>query len=182
VQTHVEAVSGKAIGGTGPRLHWSVRPRLARSTADLLNIIQAIENRGKLPLSRGAMGQHLIGGRQTDADGGIAEFERDLIPLRTNEGRARARQSGIKFGPKFRLSPHQLQEIRQRMELGESCRFLARSYGVSPNTISRVRRSYLARVTPNSQDHKFARPTSPNPTGRRGMPSDNALATNPAPL
>jgi len=122
VQTHVEAVSGKAIGGTGPRLHWSVRP-----------------NRGKLPLSRGAMGQHLIGGRQTDADGGIAEFERDLIPLRTNEGRARARQSGIKFGPKFRLSPHQLQEIRQRMELGESCRFLARSYGVSPNTISRVR-------------------------------------------
>ena len=71
--------------------------------------------------------------------GGIAEFEKDLIALRTNEGRARARQSGVKFGPKFKLSPHQIEEIRKRREAGESCRFLARSYGVSANTISRVR-------------------------------------------
>jgi DNA invertase Pin-like site-specific DNA recombinase len=70
---------------------------------------------------------------------GVAEFERDLILLRTNEGRVRARQSGIKFGPKFKLSPHQIEEIRRRREAGESCRFLARSYGVSPNTISRIR-------------------------------------------
>jgi hypothetical protein len=29
--------------------------------------------------------------------------------------------------------------IRKRREAGESCRFLARSYGVSANTISRIR-------------------------------------------
>lgn len=64
---------------------------------------------------------------------------RDLIALRTSEGRARARRSGIKFGPKFKLSPHQMEEIRRRKEAGDSCRLLARSYKVSPNTISRVR-------------------------------------------
>jgi DNA invertase Pin-like site-specific DNA recombinase len=71
--------------------------------------------------------------------GGVAEFERDLIALRTNDGRLRARQSGVKFGPKFKLSPLQIEEIRRRKEAGESCRFLARSYNVSPNTISRIK-------------------------------------------
>ena len=70
---------------------------------------------------------------------GVAEFERDLIALRTSDGRERAKKSGVKFGPKFKLSPHQVEEIRRRRELGEFCRFLARSYGVSPNTISRVK-------------------------------------------
>src|SRR6185436_16816665 len=70
---------------------------------------------------------------------GVAEFERDLISLRTSDGRERAKRAGVKFGPKPKLSRHQIEEVRLRKELGESCRFLARSYGVSPNTISRVR-------------------------------------------
>ena len=70
---------------------------------------------------------------------GVAEFERHLIALRTSEGRQRAKKSGVKFGPKFKLSPHQIDEVGRRKENGESCRFLARSYGVSPNTISRVK-------------------------------------------
>jgi predicted transcriptional regulator len=37
------------------------------------------------------------------------------------------------------MSSPQIEEIRKRRELGESCRFLARSYKVSPNTISRIR-------------------------------------------
>ena len=45
----------------------------------------------------------------------------------------------MKFGPKFKLSPHQMEEIRKRKEAGESCRFLARFYGVGANTISRVK-------------------------------------------
>jgi hypothetical protein len=39
----------------------------------------------------------------------------------------------------LKLSPHQIEEIKKRREAGESCRFLARSYGVSANTISSVR-------------------------------------------
>ena len=69
--------------------------------------------------------------------GGLAEFERELIKIRTSEGRERAKRAGVKMGRK--LSAHQIAEIRSRKANGESVRFLARSYRVSPNTISRVR-------------------------------------------
>jgi len=116
--------------------------RLARSTADLLNIIQATAKKGATFLSLAepwANTSTPVGRLMLTVLGGIAEFQKDLIALRTSEGRARARQSGIKFGPKFKLNPHQIEEIRKRREAGESCRFLARSYGVSPNTISRIK-------------------------------------------
>ena len=71
--------------------------------------------------------------------GGLAEFERELIKARTTEGRERAKRAGVKMGRKPLLTPHQIAEIRGRKAGGESVRFLARSYGVSPNTISRVR-------------------------------------------
>jgi hypothetical protein len=38
---------------------------------------------------------------------GIAEFERDLILQRTNEGRARAKAEGTRFGCKPNLTKHQ---------------------------------------------------------------------------
>jgi DNA invertase Pin-like site-specific DNA recombinase len=116
--------------------------RLARSTSDLLHIIQATAKKGASFLSLAepwANTTSALGKLMLTVLGGIAEFERDLIALRTHEGRQRAKQSGVKFGPKFKLSPHQIDEIRKRREAGESCRFLARSYGVSANTISRVR-------------------------------------------
>jgi len=71
--------------------------------------------------------------------GGLAEFERELIKARTTEGRERAKRAGVKMGRKPLLTPHQIAEIRGRKAGGESVRFLARSYGVSPNTISRVK-------------------------------------------
>ena len=71
--------------------------------------------------------------------GGLAEFERELIKARTSEGRARAIKAGIRMGRKLKLSPHQTAEVRERKAGGEGVRFLARSYGVSPNTISRIR-------------------------------------------
>jgi DNA invertase Pin-like site-specific DNA recombinase len=116
--------------------------RLARSTFDLLNIIKsaAAEEAHFLSLNEPwANTSSAVGKLMLTVLGGVAEFERDLIALRTNDGRVRARQSGVKFGPKFKLSPLQIEEIRRRKEAGESCRFLARSYNVSPNTISRIK-------------------------------------------
>jgi DNA invertase Pin-like site-specific DNA recombinase len=71
--------------------------------------------------------------------GGLADFERELIKIRTSDGSERARRAGVKMGRKPILSAHQIVEIRSRKENGESDRFLARSYRVSPNTISRVK-------------------------------------------
>jgi DNA invertase Pin-like site-specific DNA recombinase len=69
--------------------------------------------------------------------GGLAEFERYLILSRTAEGRTRAKASGVKFGRKPTLTPHQRMEALARRAAGEVD--IARSYAVSHSTISRLR-------------------------------------------
>ena len=116
--------------------------RLARSTIDLLTIIKAIADKGCLFKSLAdpwADTTTPAGRLMLTVLGGLAEFERELIKSRTSEGRERAKRAGIRMGRKPKLSPHQIAEVRVRKAGGESVRFLARSYGVSPNTISRVR-------------------------------------------
>jgi DNA invertase Pin-like site-specific DNA recombinase len=116
--------------------------RLARSTLDLLNIVTATAGKQANFLSLAepwANTNTPLGKLMLTVLSGVAEFERDLIALRTSDGRERAKKAGVKFGPKFKLSGHQVQEIRKRKEAGESCRFLGRSYGVSANTISRIK-------------------------------------------
>jgi DNA invertase Pin-like site-specific DNA recombinase len=116
--------------------------RLARSTIDLLTIVKHIADRGCLfkSLADPWCDSTTPAGRLLlTVLGGLAEFERELIKARTSEGRERAKRAGVKMGRKRLLSPHQIVEIRGRKAGGESVRFLARSYGVSPNTISRVR-------------------------------------------
>jgi DNA invertase Pin-like site-specific DNA recombinase len=72
--------------------------------------------------------------------GGLAEFERDLIRARTSEGRERAKARGVKMGPKYKLTPHQIGEaIKRRDEGEEPLREIARTYNVSHSTISRLR-------------------------------------------
>jgi DNA invertase Pin-like site-specific DNA recombinase len=50
---------------------------------------------------------------------GLAEFERELIKIRTSEGRERAKRAGVKMGRKPILSAHQIAEIRSRKANGE---------------------------------------------------------------
>jgi DNA invertase Pin-like site-specific DNA recombinase len=116
--------------------------RLARSTIDLLTTIKQIADKGCLfkSLAEPWADTTTPAGRlMLTVLGGLAEFERELIKIRTSEGRERARRAGVKMGRKPILSAHQIAEIRSRKANGESVRFLARSYRVSPNTISRVR-------------------------------------------
>jgi len=116
--------------------------RLARSTIELLTTIKQIADKGCLfrSLADPWADTTTPGGRlMLTVLGGLAEFERELIKARTMDGRERAKRSGVRMGRKPILSPHQVAEIRGRKAGGESVRFLARSYGVSPNTISRVR-------------------------------------------
>jgi DNA invertase Pin-like site-specific DNA recombinase len=116
--------------------------RLARSTIDLLSIVKQIADGGCLFKSLAdpwADSTSPAGRLLLTILGGLAEFERELIKARTTEGRERAKRAGVKMGRKPLLSPHQIAEIRGRKANGESVRFLARSYRVSPNTISRVR-------------------------------------------
>ncbi len=116
--------------------------RLARSTIDLLTTIKAIADKGCLFKSLGepwADTTTPAGRLMLTVIGGLAEFERELIKIRTSEGRELAKKNGVRMGRKPLLTPHQIAEVRERKAVGESVRHLARSYGVSPNTISRVR-------------------------------------------
>ena len=115
--------------------------RLARSTRDLLDTLDTIQ-------ARGAAFRSL---RDPWADtttphgrlivtvlGGLAEFERELILSRTGEGRQRAKARGVKFGPKFSLTPQQRAWVGAERGKGESVRHLARIMGVSKATIGRI--------------------------------------------
>jgi DNA invertase Pin-like site-specific DNA recombinase len=68
----------------------------------------------------------------------MAEDERLRIIKRTHEGRQIARAKGVRMGRKPKLTAHQQQEARQRIAKGEPTRDLAKSYGVSISTISRL--------------------------------------------
>jgi DNA invertase Pin-like site-specific DNA recombinase len=115
--------------------------RLARSTRDLLNVLDAI--------AKADAGFKSLGDAWADTTtphgrlmltvlGGLAEFERELILARTSDGRARAMANGVEFGRKPKLTPHQRQEAVARLANGEAQRDIARSYNVSQATISRL--------------------------------------------
>jgi DNA invertase Pin-like site-specific DNA recombinase len=114
--------------------------RLARSTRDLLNTLDAIGKAGATFRSLGdAWATTTPHGRlMLTVLGGLAEFERHLILTRTAEGRDRAKARGVQFGRKLKLTPHQRQEALTRRAAGEVLVEIARSYAVSHSTISRL--------------------------------------------
>ena len=92
--------------------------RLARSTRDLLNLLDAIGKAGagfKSLSDAWADTTTPHGPLMLTVLGGLAEFERELIIARTGEGRSRAQARGVKFGRPTALTPHQRQEASQRL-------------------------------------------------------------------
>src|SRR6266568_1624416 len=115
--------------------------RLARSTRDLLNVLATVgEHEAGFRSLRDAWADTTTphGRLMLTVLGGLAEFERELIRARTGDGRARAKARGVKFGRPAALTPHQRAEALQRLAMGEVQADLARSYGVSQATISRL--------------------------------------------
>ena len=75
--------------------------RLARSTRDLLNILDTVAKAGAgfRSLADAWADTTTPHGRlMLTVLGGLAEFERELIRARTGEGRKRAQARGVKFG------------------------------------------------------------------------------------
>ena len=57
----------------------------------------------------------------------MAEDERERITKRANGGRQAAKARGVKFGRKAKLTQHQIEIARQRMQAGESARSIAQA-------------------------------------------------------
>src|SRR5215831_18457640 len=133
----------KAIAalGTNDILLVTRLDRLARSTRDLLNVLAAVAERGagfKSIADAWADTTTPHGRLMLTVRGGLAEFERELIRARTDEGRRRAQAIGVRCGRKLKLTPHQIAEAVRRRDAGEALVEIGRSYNVSHSTISRL--------------------------------------------
>jgi DNA invertase Pin-like site-specific DNA recombinase len=110
--------------------------RLSRDTTDLLVIAREMQRAGA--------GIRSLAEPFLDTTSDFAEIVFAILGVaaklehrRTAQGRADAKAKDAKFGRKPKLTPHQQREaIRRRDVDGETLRSIARSYNVSPQTIS----------------------------------------------
>ncbi len=115
--------------------------RLARSTLDLLHIVEAVRAAGasfKSLHETWADSTSMHGRLFLTILGGLAEFERELILVRTAEGRAKAKANGTRLGRDFKLTGHQRRAVIHRLDAGDGHRQIARDFNVSHQTIGRL--------------------------------------------
>jgi DNA invertase Pin-like site-specific DNA recombinase len=114
--------------------------RLARSTRDLLNVLDTVSRKGAGFKSLSDIWADTTtphGPLMLTVLGGLAEFERELIRARTGEGRKRAKAAGVHMGRPSKLNAHQLKEAQERHTNGETLADIARTFGVSHTTVFR---------------------------------------------
>jgi DNA invertase Pin-like site-specific DNA recombinase len=115
--------------------------RLARSSRDLLNILHELEEGDCGFVSLGETWCDTtsdVGKLVLTIMSGIAEFERKLIMGRCEEGIAKARANGKKFGRPSALDAGQKRKIAERYANGETMAALAIEYDVGEATIFRA--------------------------------------------
>ena len=127
VQTARQLTFGPQTATARDRSAWSRRrvlvtrlDRPARSTRDLLNVVATVAEKGagfRSIADSWADSTTPHGRLMLTVLGGLAEFERELIRARTDEGRKRAMARGVRFGRKPKLSPSA--KIRSRYFRGE---------------------------------------------------------------
>ena len=115
--------------------------RLARSTRDLLNVLDAV---GKAGAGFRSLADPMIDTTSPHGKlilavlGALAEFERSMILAGTDEGRTRAPARGVRFGRKPKAHRTSNREALARRQAGEALIEIGRSYNVSHSTISRL--------------------------------------------
>ena len=121
--------------------------RLARSSRDLHNIIHELDGLscGFVSLGESWCDTTTSAGRlMMTIMGGIAQFERELIRNRCEEGIERAKRKGVTFGRKRKLDKDMVRVAADRYAKGETMAELAEVYGVSEPTIWRSLQSEAA--------------------------------------
>lgn len=114
--------------------------RLARSTTELLRISEALieKKAGLQSLDEPWADTTSPAGRMVlTIFAGIAEFERELIRQRTDDGRKAAKKRGVKFGRPLKLRPDQKEIALRLLDEGKSVSEVARTFNVHPATIYR---------------------------------------------
>ena len=124
--------------------------RLARSTRDLLNIMQKLENK---QVKLVVLDQQIDTSTSTGMLlftmlGAIATFENDLRKDRQVQGIELARKKGVTFGRKSSLTSIQIEDIRFQRTRGKKITELMKDYKVSKATVYRAL-SQVESIYPN---------------------------------
>lgn len=123
--------------------------RLARSVVDAHEIAQCIDRAGaKLQIGSSVHDPFdPMGKMMFSVLAMVAEFERDLISMRTKEGLALAREAGRLKGKSPKLSPEQDAQVLRWLQDGTMTQAeMAKILGVAPSTISRARKRLLQQL------------------------------------
>lgn len=116
--------------------------RLARSTLHLSQIAAELQRKG---VDLRVIDQHIDTSDATgrllfNMLGAIAQFETEIRAERQADGIQKAKDRGVQFGAKPKLTDEQIVELRQRRQKGVLIRELMHDYQISKATIYR----YLA--------------------------------------
>jgi DNA invertase Pin-like site-specific DNA recombinase len=146
--------------GDGDVLTVTRLDHLSRSTRDLMTILDRLGACGAsfCSLSEPWADTSAPQGRlMLEVLGGVAEFQRETLRARANEGRARARARGKHMGRPPSLTTEQRQEAVKALMGGSATQAeLARIYGVSQSTISRRADKAALAAKPAVQDDDYA--------------------------
>ena len=115
--------------------------RLARSAVDLGQIAQQLEAKDVdlVVLDQDINTATATGKLMFTMIGAFAEFERDLINERCQEGIAKAKERGVRFGRPPKLTDKQLQELKAEFDAGKTGKSqLANKYGISRASMYRL--------------------------------------------
>jgi DNA invertase Pin-like site-specific DNA recombinase len=122
--------------------------RLARSTRELLEIAQGLENRGidLVVLDQSIDTSSPAGKLMFAVLAAIAQFERDLCRERTNDGLVRARAEGRVGGRRPTIAGQRAQLVKRLAAEGQSVRQIAASIEASPSAVHRL----LSKASPTA--------------------------------
>ena len=114
--------------------------RLARSTLDLTQIAEDLKNRG---IELVVIDQNIDTSTPTgkilfNMLASIAEFENDIRRERQSDGIAKAKDHGVKFGAKAKLSDQQLSEMKLKRASDVLVKDIMSEYGLSKASVYRL--------------------------------------------
>ena len=114
--------------------------RLSRSLLELQKTSKILENKTiDLKILEQDIDTSTSSGRLLfNIVGVVAEFEREMINQRAAEGRKVAKEKGVKFGAKKKLSDRDIESIKNLIAMGESKAELAKLYSVGRSTLYRA--------------------------------------------
>ena len=114
--------------------------RLARSTFHLTQIAEELREKGAelVVLDQNIDTSTSVGKLLFNVLASIAEFETEIRKERQFDGIQRAKENGVQFGRKPKLSEDQIKKMREKRISGVLIRELMREYGLSKASVYRL--------------------------------------------